>query len=139
MGIMDDLDTEVENAEAWVAEPEDKLVGTVIRIDSRDGGFGEYPIATVEVTEGTVGGKPIKTPATRSVHMMATVLQGEVGWNKQTGRWGEDRSLFVGCTIGLKYLGKRQGRTNEYDAWRCIIEPPASTSDKLDDGSLFSQ
>jgi len=136
--MFDELDTEVENAEAWVAEPEDKITGKIVKIDHRDGGYGEYPILTIEVDEGTVGGKPIKVPALRSIHCMATVIMGEVGWNRDRGAWGEDRTAFVGGTVGMKYLGKKQGRTNEYDAWRVIIEPPASVGDQLDDDSLFT-
>ena len=141
MGMMDELDTEIENAEAWVAETDDKIVGKVIRIDSRDGGFGEYPIATIEVTEGTLKGAPIEVPCTRSLHLMATVLMGEVGWSRDAGKWTDERTLFVGCTIGLKYLGKREGRTNTYDAWRCIVEPPPSMSAQLDvdQPTLFSK
>lgn len=137
--MFDQLDEEVVNAEAWIAEENDKIVGTVTRLDSRDGGFGEYPIATIEVTSGTVGGKAIEVPSTRSLHLMATVLMGEVGWDRDTGKWTDERRLFVGCVIGLKYLGKRQGRTNTYDAWNCIIEPPATTAEKLDNPDLFSK
>lgn len=145
MGLFEQLDEEVTNAEAWVAEVGDKIVGRVIKVDTREGGYGEYPIATIEVQEGTVGGKPIEVPATRSLHLMATVLRGEVGWilppgkGPRTGHWGEERTLFVGCEIGLKYEGKRQGRDNEYDAWRCIVEPPPTTSAKLDNPDLFSK
>jgi len=75
---------------------------------------------------------------------MATVLKNEVGWEnvpgqgERRGHWTEDRQLYVGCKLGLKYLGKREGRSNTYDAWRVLIEPPPSVSDRLDDDELFT-
>ena len=130
MGIMDELDVEIENAEAWIAEEGDSIVGTVTRVDSRDGGYGEYPIITIDATEGTVGGEALEVPCTRSFHAMATVASGEMGWNRDAGQW-EDRKVFVGGEIGAKFVEMRAGRNNTYEMWRVICKPPPSVAEQL--------
>lgn len=141
MGMLDDLDVEVENAEAWMAEEGDKLVGRVVRIDSRDGGFGEYPILTIEVEAGTVGGKAIEVPATLSWHVMATVAKQELGWDIDTKRWSTDRKVFNGCKVGAKFVDIRQGKSNTYEFWRVIVEPAPTMAEQLDagDDGMFSK
>ena len=133
--LLDQLDEPM--AESWIGEPDDKLVGTVTNLSSRDGGYGEYPIVTLDVESGTVGGKPIEVPVTLALHGLGTVLQGELWAEGKPGAW----KLGIGDTLAVKYLGKKQGRTNEYDAWRVIIKR-ASLADALDrdenQGNLFS-
>lgn len=115
--------------EAWIAEEGDKLAGTVVSLSSRDGGYGEYPIVTVDVLEGsTVGGKPIKVPATLSVHGYGTVLTGELWRESVAGSW----KIAEGDQIAFKYDGKREGRNgNAYDSWVVKIKR-ATLLDSLD-------
>ena len=137
MGMMDELDVEIENAEAWIAEEGDSIVGTVTRVDTRDGGYGEYPIVTIDVTEGTLKGEPMEVPCTRSFHAMATVASGELGWTRDAGEW-DDRKVFVGGEIGAKFVEMRAGRNNTYEFWRVICKPAPSIGEQLaadpDDG-----
>ena len=131
MGMMDELDVEIEAAEAWIALEGDSIVGTVTRVDTRDGGYGEYPIVTIDVTDGTLKGEPLGLPCTRSFHAVATVASDELGWNRDAGEW-DDRKVFVGCEIGAKYVEKRAGRNNTYEFWRVIIKPAPSIGEQLD-------
>jgi hypothetical protein len=128
MGMMDELDA--PQAEAWMAEDGDKIVGTVTHLSTRTTEYGTYPIATLDVSEGTIKGEPIPVPATLAVHLMGTVVCSEIGFDRDKGDWGPDRRLYVDCELGLKKLGKPAGKN--YEAWNVIVKKP-STADRLDD------
>jgi hypothetical protein len=138
--MMDDLDKEVENAEAWLPVEGDKLVGRVTRVDQRETEYGIYPILTLEVEAGTQEGKAIELPATLSWHVLTTVAKGELGWDVEANRWGEDRKVFVGCKVGTKYVEDRQGKNSKYAFWRVIVEPAPTMAEQLDagDDGMFS-
>jgi hypothetical protein len=133
MGIMDELDIEIENAEAWIAEEGDSIVGIVTRVDTYDSGhgYGAYPVITIDVTEGTVGGKAIEVPCARSFHAQAKVASDELGWDRDAEEWG-DRKVHVGGEIGAKFVETRQGKDFSYAMWRVICKPPPSIAEQLD-------
>ena len=72
---------------------------------------------------------PVEGPVTLALHGLGTVLQGELWADSKPGSW----KVRIGDTLAVKYLGKKQGRTNEYDAWRVIIKK-ATLADQLDAG-----
>lgn len=87
-------------SEAWMPEPGDTIVGTIIDVGSNDAGYGIYPILTVEREDGTVN----------SVHAFHTVLKSEVA----------NRQPRAGDRVGIKYLGKvkTKGGKGEYEAYK---------------------
>ena len=93
-------------AEAWRPEAGDKIVGTVVDVDSRDGEFGLYPIVTVQTDTGDE----------RAVHAFHTVLKREFA--KRQPRPGE--------RIGIKYLGKHE---RGYEAYRIVWAEVAAAPD----------
>jgi hypothetical protein len=112
---MTSLSSRVDNfPEAWIAEPDDKLVGEIVDLTTTDGGYGEYPIVTVLVEdESTDGGQPIGLGDERNWHAFDTVAKNELA--KQQPR--------IGDGIAAKYFGKRPGKDGtEYKAWRIIVE-----------------
>lgn len=42
---------DMDYAPSWIPNEFDKLIGEVVDIDERDGGYGVYPIITVKVTD----------------------------------------------------------------------------------------
>lgn len=118
--LFDELDQEVEYAEPWVAEEGDKLVGKVTKIDQRDGGFGDYPILTIEVDQGTIDGKAIDTPATYAWHAQSTIAKEELGFDKETCRWVPGKAVQIGDTVAAKYTGYPEGKN--YQMWRVIVK-----------------
>jgi hypothetical protein len=111
MGIIDDLDRDY--APAWRPDTGDTLIGTVVGISARDGGFGEYPIVVV---------RPGQTAETElAFHAIHTVAQSELASKKpQTGE-----------TIAIKYLGKREaaGGKATYHAYKIVIDRDAGEFD----------
>lgn len=137
--LFDKLDT--PSAEGWRPEDGDKIVGRVIACDTRDGSYGEYPVVTLDVREGSTETRdgvrhPIELPAERAVHAFHTILKGEIWTDGKVGAW----RVHEGDTLGVRYNGKGRTRAgNEIDNYRVIIERP-TVADKLDDDapSLFS-
>jgi hypothetical protein len=99
--LADRLDAE---AEKWVHEPGDKLLGDVLDVDTYvgDRGYEPCPMLTVEVAEGSTeeGGKPIRPGEERIFYASRTVARSEV----------EKASLAVGDTVGIKYQGLAAGK-----------------------------
>jgi hypothetical protein len=79
-------DDDGDFAESWQPEPGEKLAGTITGFDSRDGGYGEYPIVTVEQEGGERA----------AVHAYHAALK------RQLGR----ANPAVGDPITITYAGK---------------------------------
>ena len=105
--------------------PGDLIEGKVTRVDSRDAGYGEYPILTLEVIStvgGEVdGGEPPATPCTLSLHCLGAVLTAKV----------YELGVREGDDIAARYDGMKTGKNgNDYKAWSFGLDRP-SVADKL--------
>lgn len=107
--IMDDLDDRF--AEAWVpAEENEAVSGIVVSRSSRDGGYGEYPILTIEQSDGS----------RIAVHGFSTVLKNEI----------EAQNPSAGDEIAVRYDGIKPSKdgTKTYKVFslavRKSLNPP---------------
>jgi hypothetical protein len=89
-----------EFPEAWRPEPGEKLVGVVVELGDRDGGFGDYPVVAVLGEDGEE----------YAVHAFHTVLRNEVAKQRPA----------VGDRIGIAYHGKDAAKG--YEKYRVIVE-----------------
>lgn len=67
-----------EYPDAWEPEEGDVLAGELVRTDARDGGYGPYPVLTVEVKgSGSTefGGDDIEDGERRTFHGYHTVIK----------------------------------------------------------------
>lgn len=132
--LFDQLDAPM--AESVILQEDDKLVLTVENIDTRDAGYGDYVIVTGTVEAGSTenGGTPIEAGTQRAFHCLGTVLSNEIGFDSDKGAWTPERKLFVGGTLAVKFLGKKQGQNgNSYASYRVIVKAPPSIAEQLDD------
>ena len=91
-------------ATGWKPNPGDRLVGTVIDVDSRDGDYGVYPIVTVQTDNGDE----------IAIHAFHTVLRREFA----------KRQPQPGERIGVKYLGKSDKGYESYKiVWENVVPP----------------
>jgi hypothetical protein len=81
--LQDQLDAEF--APAWRPAPGEKVVGTVVALDTRDGAFGRYPIVTLNT-----GGEEV------ALHAFHEVLANELA----------RLAPKIGDELGVKYLGQ---------------------------------
>jgi hypothetical protein len=113
-------------APAWQAEePGDLIVGKIKRMSSRDAGYGEYQILTVEPERVIVGGEVVAVPEPLlSIHVMGQVFADKVvEYDPHVG--GRVAARFDGMVTSPK-------SGNEYKAWSVTYEPPAPGSDLTD-------
>ncbi len=120
MSLIDKLDA--PKSPSWIAKEEGDLIeGEVIGVDSRDAGYGPYPILTLQVTQ-TIGGvvddgTPPAPPCTLALHCLGTVLGQEVA------------DVQVGDQIAARFDGQKQGKSgNTYQAWSFASERPSVAS-----------
>ncbi len=108
MSILDKLD---RVPEPWKPEVGDKLVGEVIELDTRDSGFGEYPLVGVLTEDG------------REVtwHAFHTVAKSELARKRPK----------VGDLIGVVYQGKLNGK--DYESYRIVVESREPTEATVPD------
>jgi hypothetical protein len=100
--LEDRLDEEF--APAWRPEAGGSLTGKIVALGERDGGFGRYPIVTVE----TEGGEEL------AVHAVHAVLADELA--KHQPKLGE--------RIGIRYRGKIDGGERPYHAYKVVVDRP---------------
>jgi hypothetical protein len=101
-----------EYAEAWRPNPGDMLVGEVVGLSSRDGGFGEYPIVVVRQ------GPTVETEL--AFHAIHAVAQHELAAQKPQ----------IGERVAIKYLGRREAASGKpYHSYKIAIDRPASEFD----------
>jgi len=102
MSIADRLDR--EHAPGWKPEVGEQVIGTIVEIGEAPGtNWGPYPVLTIEREDGT---------GEVAVHAFHSVLRREI----------ETRQPTEGDKIGIRYLGKKAGVTQEYDSYRVVIE-----------------
>src|SRR5205085_256955 len=89
-------------APAWKPEPGEKLVGEIVSISEREGGFGRYPIVTLRSDDG----------AEIAVHAFRTVLASKLA---------EVRPK-VGERLGVKYEGEVAGAERRYHSYKVAVD-----------------
>lgn len=101
-----------EPAAGWKPEKGDSVIGEIVSISEAPGtNWGPYPLIEIEKDDGTAV----------AVHAFHGVLKGEL----------ERLAPNEGDRIGIKYLGKKQGTNQEYEAYNVALEratPKAVTS-----------
>jgi hypothetical protein len=85
----------------WKPAAGDKLVGVIVDIDERDAGYGPYPVVTILSDDDS------KQYAFHGFH---TVARSELAKAKPQ----------VGEQIGVKYLGKPEGK--KYESYRVTVD-----------------
>ncbi len=102
-----DMDDRLDQPEAagWKPKPGDKIVGTVIEKETRNGGYDDYDIVTVEKGDGEAV----------AIHAFHEVLASKL------------KSVTVGETIGVKYIGPPSGDRNYY-AYKVVRDTIAGNS-----------
>jgi hypothetical protein len=108
-------------AEAWrPTEPGDLLVGRVLAVGHRDGGYGDYPIVTVQPERATVAGAEQTTSAPLAVHGLGKVLSERF----------DELAVRPGGRIAVRYDGEKRNKKGEtYKAWSVAYDPPAPGAD----------
>jgi hypothetical protein len=87
-------------AEPWMPDAGEKLIGEVVDLDERENEYGSYPVVTVLTDEGDE----------LAFHAFRTVAKNELA--KQRPQ--------VGDRIGIKYVGKPEGK--DYELYRIKVE-----------------
>jgi hypothetical protein len=94
-------------AEAWKPEPGDTLIGEIVEIGERDGGYGPYPIVTIRQDDTSV----------LAVHAFHTVLASQLA----------EQHPAIGDRIGIRYKGRvtSEGARGGYHSYRVTVDRPA--------------
>ncbi len=96
----DPLDQEDSFAPGWTEEPGDKVLGSLIGVGSRDGGFGPYPIYTIVISdEYEARTKEGFVTDEVAIHASRNVLRRKL----------ENAKLELGDEFGVKYVGPPEG------------------------------
>ena len=103
--------------EGWRPQPGDKVIGTIVEIDTRtsDYGQGDYPVLTIALDSGEEV----------AVHAFHTVLKNELARLKPV----------EGERIGIVYHGKKAGKGggNGYESYRVKVDRSAGGSSSAPD------
>jgi hypothetical protein len=94
---------------AWRPEPGDKLVGEVVGVSERTGGYGSYPIVTLRCEDGEEV----------AIHAFRTVLASRLA----------DVKPRIGEQLGVKYEGEIDGGERRYHSYKLAIDRPERTVD----------
>jgi len=97
-------------ATAWKPDPDGLLIGEVVELSERDGGFGSYPIITVKQDDGEL----------LAFHAYHTVAASQLAAARPA----------IGARIGIRYKGKIDGggTHGSYHGYRIVTDHPAGTS-----------
>lgn len=96
------------DSEPWRPNPGDTIEGEVVELDTRDGGYGPYPIVTVVTDDDREV----------TVHCFHEALRGQV----------ESKNVAVGDTIGVIYRGKTTSANGRsFHSYRLIVDRSTST------------
>lgn len=91
-------DHEPEYAPAWRPQPGEGIEGTVVAVSQREGGYGSYPVLTLDTSDGEL-----------AVHAFHAVLRNELA----------EYAPEVGDALAIVYQGKVEGRHGKrYHAYR---------------------
>lgn len=91
-------------AEAWRPKPGEQVIGVVTAISEREGGFGKYPILTIQPDEG----EPV------AVHAFRTVLASKLA----------EASPKIAERLGVMYIGEVDGGERRYHSYRVAVDRP---------------
>jgi hypothetical protein len=102
----EDLDErlDAEFAPAWRPEAGEKLVGQIVVISERTGGFGRYPIVTLRQDDGS----------DLAIHAFHSVLSSRLA----------EVQPKPGERLGVKYEGKVEGAKQPYHSYKVAIDRP---------------
>jgi hypothetical protein len=91
-------------APAWRPDVDDRLIGEVVALSERDGGYGSYPILTIRRDSGEE----------LAVHAMHQVLSSQLA----------ELRPKVGDRIAIKYLGKiaNKAGNGSYHGYRAVSD-----------------
>jgi hypothetical protein len=95
---------EADFAPAWRPERGEKLVGEVVAISERTGGYGSYPIVTLRRDDGG-------EVAIHAFHQVLAARLAEV-------------QPKVGEHLGVKYEGEINGGERRYHSYRVVVDRP---------------
>ena len=98
---------DLEFPEAWRPKVGEYLIGKVVSLDEREGGYGSYPIVTVQRGNGM----------RLAFHAFHTVARGELARLRPK----------IGDEIGIKYHGKDAERG--YERYTMRIDRPGAEAD----------
>lgn len=99
-------------APAWRPDVDDRLIGEVVALSERDGGYGSYPILTIRRD----GGEEL------AVHAMHDVLSRELAKLRPA----------VGDRLAIKYCGKvspKSGAGAPYHSYKVVSDAAAGGVD----------
>ncbi len=105
MSLKDRLDEDRETSEAWVPEPGQELIGIITRINERQSDVEDrdpYPVYTINPIEGDL----------KAFHAFHSLASSELV--------GQDAA--VGDEVGIRYLGKTEGKVRNYHNYRIVVE-----------------
>ncbi len=114
MTIKDQLDQPVETVEAWRPEPNQELIGTIVKINVRETDQGAYPIYTIREPDGEV----------LAFHAFHKVARGQL----------EEAEPHPGDEIGIRYLGQKKSANDRmYHDYRIVIEHRRMSDQEAED------
>ena len=92
-----------EFAGAWVPEKAgDTIAGTIVSRSSRDGGYGEYTILTIQPAKGDA----------LAVHCAGAALKGKV----------QEKNPQVGDEIGIRFVGEATSKAGKtYKNYKVVV------------------
>lgn len=112
MNLEDRLD---KPTTAWKPAPGDKIIGTVLELDTLESKFsGSYPLVVIETDDGEGN----------AIHAFHTVLRSELARKRPA----------IGDRLGIKYFGRDED--GGYEMYRVILdrkEPDARAAVDWDD------
>lgn len=96
-----DLDERLEaQTEAWMPEPGDKIVGTVVELSELESQYGTYPLLVLATEDGRE----------MAIHAFRTVLKNEVAKKRPQ----------IGDKVGIKYFGQLPDK--DFHGYKLVIE-----------------
>lgn len=90
------------DSEPWKPEDEDTVLGTVLAIAERDGGYGPYPVVTLETADGRE----------LEIHAFHRLLRDKLA----------SIDVWPGDQLGIRYLGQKvtADGSGRYFAYRVV-------------------
>ena len=112
------LDSADDYAAAWIPEKAgDQITGTVVSRSSRDGGYGDYPIVTIQPAKGDA----------LAVHATNVAIKAKV----------LEKNPQAGDEIGIRFLGEATSKGgNTYKNFKVVVTKKTIES-ALDDNAPF--
>lgn len=120
MSLKDKLDEEYEQVDAWRPQPGQELIGTIVRINTRESDQGPpYPVVTIRESDGSK----------LAFHAFHSIPKA---------RLAEDKPL-VGDEIAIRYLGEQEGKNFTYHNYRIVVEHHQMSTKDAEDVAATQQ